>query len=168
MDVLRQLIRTPRLELEPLRTDHAAEMVNVLSDPALYTFTGGTAPDLDTLRRRYQSQVAGPSDGAEAWFNWIVREQTSATATGFVQATVVRTDAEVAWLIGTPWQGQGFATEAARGVADALAATSVSALQAFIHPDHIASHRVAEALGLQRSGNVDDDGEEEWTSTAAA
>lgn len=167
MHTLRQQISTERLELEPLRVGHAAEMVDALSDPALYEFTGGTAPDLDALRERYEHQVAGPSDGTEAWFNWIVRSRSSAVATGFVQATLagataVGSNAELAWVIGTPWQRQGFATEAARGAAGALAAAGVTSLRAFIHPDHVASHRVAAAIGLHRSGGVGEDGEEEW------
>jgi hypothetical protein len=35
---------TERLTLEPLRPEHADEMVAVLGDPALYEFTGGTPP----------------------------------------------------------------------------------------------------------------------------
>jgi hypothetical protein len=47
-------IRTTRLVLQPLDPPDAAEMVDVLADPLLYEFTGGEAPDFDTLERRYR------------------------------------------------------------------------------------------------------------------
>jgi hypothetical protein len=47
-------IATARLTLEPLAVAHAAEMVDVLTDPALYTFIGGGPPTLDELRERFR------------------------------------------------------------------------------------------------------------------
>lgn len=83
-------IRTARLDLAPLRVEDAREMVAVLADPALYGFIGGTPPSLAELARRYRAQVRGRSgDGREEWHNWIVRERSSNTAIGFVQATIV-------------------------------------------------------------------------------
>ncbi|WP_223165332.1 GNAT family N-acetyltransferase [Lentzea indica] len=38
------MISTDRLDLLPLRVEHAQEMSAVLADPALHTFTGGTPP----------------------------------------------------------------------------------------------------------------------------
>lgn len=168
MDPLRRPITTERLRLEPLRVDHAEEMVAVLDDEALYTFTGEDVPDLEGLRRRYRAQVAGPSDGSETWLNWIARERASFDAVGFVQATLVGTTAEMAWLIGTRWQRRGLATEATRALSAALADAGTTTTLAHIHSDHVASQRVAEALGLKRSGAVDEDGEEEWTAPTSA
>ena len=49
------------ITLEPLRVDHASEMVEVLGDPALYEFTGGESPTLDELTARYAHQIGGAS-----------------------------------------------------------------------------------------------------------
>jgi hypothetical protein len=35
--------------LEPLHAEHAHEMVAILQDPSMYTYTGGRAPDLEEL-----------------------------------------------------------------------------------------------------------------------
>ena len=105
-----------RLSLEPLRIDHAGEMVTVLADPALYRFTGGTPPSLADLVRRYSAQLAGSGDDDELWLNWIARENSSGVAVGFVQATVEPAQTEVAWVIGAAWQGNGYATEACTGL----------------------------------------------------
>ena len=151
-----------RLTLEPLRPEHAAEMVAVLSDPALYEFTGGEPPTLAELRERYERQFVGHSpDGSEEWLNWIVRTVEDGQAIGFVQATVVDGTADLAWLIGTPWQGRGYATEAAREMLALLAQRGISHFTAHIRADHAASARVAANLGLSPTDEVAD-GEVVW------
>ena len=116
-------LETERLVLEQLEPGHAAEMVAVLADPQLYRHTGGEPPSDDDLRRRYELQARGRSaDGTALWFNWIVRDRSTGAAAGFVQATVVvasRT-ADVAWVVGTAFQGRGYAREAAMAMVDRL------------------------------------------------
>src|SRR5688572_17034591 len=106
-------LRTDRLDLSPLRPADAAEMLEVLSSTNLYVFTGGNPPGLADLESQYEAQVAGPSSGEEVWHNWIVRPDDIGEPVGFVQATVTGDSADVAWVIGVDWQGQGFASEAA-------------------------------------------------------
>ena len=156
------LLRTNRLVLTPLAAADAVEMVEVLSAPELYTFTGGAPPSLEQLEERYRAQVAGPATGDEVWHNWIVRLTDSGTAVGFVQATVMRDTADVAWLIGTPHQGGGLAREAAAAMVSWLAGQGVGQLSAHIHPRHIASQRVAAAIGLKSTSEIDEDGEVVW------
>lgn len=159
------MLRTDRLALEPLSVAHAVEMVTVLADPALYTFTGGEPPDLPTLTDRYRRQTAGPAasgESTETWHNWIAREQASGMVIGYTQATVVSQTAEIAWLIGVRWQGNGYATEAALATQQWLLNVGVTSLSAWIHPDHAASQRVAVRLGMTDTGEVDTDGESRW------
>ena len=158
-----QRIVAGRLVLVPLAVDDADEMAGVLGDPALHAFIGGEPLDAAALRERYARLVAGHSrDGAEEWFNWIVRGPDG-NAVGTVQATV--TDggrkAEVAWVVGTPWQGRGYATEAARALVGWLTAGGVVDVVAHVHPDHAASEAVARRAGLSPTATVHD-GEREW------
>jgi RimJ/RimL family protein N-acetyltransferase len=145
-------IATERLDLIPLRATDAEEMTEVLADPALYAFIGGSPPTRAELADRYAYQVAGHSpDGSETWRNWIVRERDGGAATGFVQATIEadgRT-AEIAWVIGVPWQGRGYATESARAVVAWLCAGGAGPITAHVHPDHAASAAVARAAGFE-------------------
>ena len=90
------VLLTNRLVLTPLEPSDAFEMVDVLADSALYTFTGGEPPGFAQLDERYKSQVAGPSDPGEQWHNWIIRIADSHSAAGFVQATVTNDHADVA------------------------------------------------------------------------
>jgi RimJ/RimL family protein N-acetyltransferase len=155
-------ISAETIELEPLRADHADEMVDVLAADELYAFTGGQPPTLLELRLAYASRVIGPGpESGEAWLNWIVRERASGAAIGFVQATVRGDEASVAWVIGAGFQGRGFARAAAVAMADWLRGNGVPALRADIHPDHAASQAVARALGLSPTGERVD-GEVRW------
>ncbi|MER7422240.1 GNAT family N-acetyltransferase [Nonomuraea rubra] len=153
-----------RLLFLPLSAADAEEMVHVLSAETLYTFTGGTPPTLDELRARYIRQAAGRSpDGTQEWRNWILRRKPAAKAIGYVQATIMDEGrrAEVAWVIGTPWQGQGYASEAAKALLIWLRATGVTTVQAHIHPAHTASATVARNAGLLPTAQFND-GEQLW------
>lgn len=144
-------------------------MVRVLADRSLYTFTGGRPPELVELERRYERQQVGASgDGTQAWKNWIVRLRSNGAAIGYVQATIDNASgvAEMAWVIGAPWQGRGYAREAAHAMLEALKADGITRFVAHIHPDHHASAAVANALGLAPSGRTVD-GQDEWVSGGA-
>ncbi|MFI1000703.1 GNAT family N-acetyltransferase [Streptomyces galbus] len=158
-----ELITTARLDLLPLRPGHAAEMAGVLGDPELYAFIGGSPAPPEELRRRYERLAAGSPDPAVAWCNWVVRVREEGILVGTVQATVTpgAARAEVAWVLGTPWQGRGYAAEAARGLVGALHERGVRTVVAHIHPGHHASAAVAAAAGLAPTGE-EQDGETRW------
>jgi RimJ/RimL family protein N-acetyltransferase len=109
-------ISTPRLDLLPLQAQHAEEMATVLASPDLYTFTGGSPPAPQELRARYERMIAGSPDPAVSWCNWVIRHRDEGCLAGTVQATISTGSspaAEVAWVVGRPWQGRGIAAEAA-------------------------------------------------------
>ncbi|MGW7265177.1 GNAT family N-acetyltransferase [Streptomyces sp. NPDC054842] len=158
-------IRTARLDLLPLLVEHADEMATVLSDPALHTFIGGTPDTARGLRARYARMTAGSPDPAVSWLNWVVRLRDEGCLTGTVQATVSPAEqgpvAELAWVVGSAWQGRGIASEAARGLVDWLGRQSVRRVIAHVHPDHHASGAVAGAAGLAPTDTLHD-GELRW------
>lgn len=178
-------IYTDRLDLLPLHVEHAAEMAEVLADPSLHAFIGGAPDTAEALRRRYERMTAGAPDPDVSWLNWVIRLRAEACLTGTVQATVSPADedgdrnrdghwdvdgegrgrlAEVAWVVGAPWQGRGIATEAARALVRWLAeqpGRPVHAVVAHIHPAHRASAAVARAAGLVPTEEWHD-GERRW------
>jgi RimJ/RimL family protein N-acetyltransferase len=158
------LIETERLVLEPLEPGDAAEMVAVLADAELYRYTGDHAPSHEELRHRYELQARGRSDdGTALWLNWIMRERSTGAAVGFVQATVgvASRTADVAWVVGVPFQGRGYAREAAGAMVGRLREEGVASITARIHPDNAPSQRVARVLGLAPTTTVVD-GEVRW------
>ncbi|MFD5759939.1 GNAT family N-acetyltransferase [Streptomyces sp. NPDC127044] len=155
-------LRTARLDLLPLRVEHAGEMAEVLSDPELHTFIGGTPATPEALRSRYERLAAGSPDPAVVWCNWVLRLREEGCLVGTVQATVTGEVAEIAWVVGTPWQGRGFAGEAARGLVGRLGEEpGVRTVVAHVHPDHRASAAVATAAGLAPTDRYQD-GEVRW------
>ncbi len=162
-------LTTARLVLSPLRVADAPAMVPLLADERMYEFTGGRPPTLDELTDRYERLVVGRSgDGSELWFNWIVRLRDGAVPVGVVQATVApdHTTADVAWEIGVEWQGRGLAGEAAVELVRWLTAEGVARISANVHPDHVASQRVAARAGLVRTSELSD-GEVVWRLPAS-
>ncbi len=137
-------------------------MASVLSDPRLYGFVGGSPPTVAELEVRYALWVAGAVDPGEEWHNWVVRDEAG-EAVGHAQATVTREGAvaDVAWVIGTPWQGRGYASEVAQAVVVWLDRSGVPVITAHVHPDHTASARVAANAGLVRM-NAIEGGEVVW------
>jgi RimJ/RimL family protein N-acetyltransferase len=167
-------LQTDRLDLEPVSPARADEMVELVADRRLYAFYDDEpSPTLDELRQRYARQAAGVSpDGLEVWHTWILRSRESGAACGFVQATVRddafdRRVAELAWVVGTAYQGRGFAREAMAAVRDAvqgpasLTGDDADTVIAHIAPGHVASEAVATAIGL-RLTDVVHDGERRW------
>jgi [ribosomal protein S5]-alanine N-acetyltransferase len=76
------------LVLEPQKAEHAAEMIRVLSDPAIYEFEREPPTSLELLTRRFALLESRKSpDGKEDWLNWVVRLPGGLLA-GYVQATV--------------------------------------------------------------------------------
>ncbi|WP_328887715.1 GNAT family N-acetyltransferase [Streptomyces sp. NBC_00316] len=160
-----EVFSTERLDALPLRAVHAEEMAMVLADPALHRFTGGAPETPDALRARYTRWESGSPDPAERWWNWVLRVRADGRLAGWVQATVAGPQAEIAWVVGTEWQGVGHAKEAAAGlVTHLLAGGTVRTVVAHIHPDHAASAAVAAAAGLAPTDRWED-GERRWQRT---
>ncbi|MGB8945802.1 MAG: GNAT family N-acetyltransferase [Streptomyces sp.] len=177
LEVRAQEISTDRLVLVPLQVEHADEMARVLADPGLHTFIGGSPDDPQALRARYLRMTAGSPDPAVSWCNWVLRLRDGVCLVGTVQATVVPESpepgatgsgallAEIAWVVGTPWQGRGIAMEAARALVAWLAGQpAVRGVIAHVHPDHLASAAVATAAGLAPTDEWQD-GEVKWQRT---
>ncbi len=161
-------LESDRLVLEPLRVEHADELVPVLNDPALHEFIDGRPAGAEELRARFGRQVRGHSpDGSERWLNWVVRLRATGAPVGTVQATVsfqqASAIANLAWVIGTAHQGQGLAKETAGLVAAWLREQGVARLGARVHPRHAASNAVARSIGLAPTRDIVD-GEIQWQS----
>ena len=154
-----ETIRTARLVLTPLVPDDADEMAVVLGDERLHEFMGGRPASREELRARYVRWAFGSGTADEHWLNWVVR--AGGEPVGWVQATVTGRCAEVAWVIGVPWQGNGYAGEAAVALVGWLRGRGADPITATIHPDHRASAAVATRAGLTATEDMVD-GEKLW------
>lgn len=162
-------IVTNRLELLPLVQAHAEQLFSILSDVSLYEHTHETPPPtLEVLRARYARLRSRRSpDGNQVWLNWLLQRAGSDEAIGYVQATIFSGEAKVAWVVGIPWQGRGYATEAARAMVAWLQSAGVDVTRATISPLHTASQRVAAKAGFRPTDQVVD-GEDVWVLLRAS
>ncbi len=146
---------TARLVLEPLCATHAAALFPLLSDERMYAFVPDAPPaSVDALRARYarlESRLS--ADGSERWWNWALRRRAPDEYVGYVQATIERDGtAWIAYMIGVPYWGQGFASEAVRRLCEGLFADPrILRLQATVDTRNVASMRVLDRLGFTRS-----------------
>jgi RimJ/RimL family protein N-acetyltransferase len=163
---------TGRLSLEPLDAHHAAELFAVLDDARLHGFIGGEPLSREDLELRYARLANRRSpDGSELWGNWVLRDEATGKAVGTVQVTLpaggaAAGPAHVAWVVGVEFQGCGYASEAATALVDRLRRDGWSVV-ADVHPDHVASARVARAAGLRKTDEIVD-GEQRWLAAPAA
>jgi RimJ/RimL family protein N-acetyltransferase len=147
------VLETPRLRLTAVCEADAEEMAVVLGDARLHEFIGGSPLGAPELRAQYRRWAAGSGSPDEFWLNWVVRRRKTGVAVGTMQATVTPgarggPAAEVAWVVGVPWQGRGFAAESAAALVAWLTGAGVADVTACIHPWHRASERVAERVGF--------------------
>ena len=153
------ILKSDNLSLVPLTGADARDLFPVLNDARLHRFIGDApVASEEHLRERYESLESRHSpDGSELWLNWVLRKRIGNAAVGTVQATVRGDVAEVAWVVGTTWQGKGYAKEAVSALVSWLFGIGVETTVAHVHPQHVASARVAAAAGLEQTGDIVDD-----------
>jgi RimJ/RimL family protein N-acetyltransferase len=94
----------------------------------------------------------------------IARLNSSGVSIGYVQATIYNKEdcyADIAWVIGVSWQGEGYATEAATALVRWLQSQGINEIRANIHPSHEASMGIARRLGMHPT-EIQIDGERQW------
>ena len=159
---------TDRLELTPMVEGDSDALFALLKDPEIHVFTGGHPPEAaDNLRAKIRRRESRRSpEGDELWLNWTLRLKSDQSVVGYAQAGVKEGQADLAWVIGIPFQGLGYASEASRHVSKWLRSRlHVREFRANIHPDHVASHKVARSVGLRPSREHTDEGEQVWRAT---
>jgi ribosomal-protein-alanine N-acetyltransferase len=139
------------ITIEPQLAAHAAELFAAISDPALYLYIDGGAPESEELLcarlLRLESRLS--PDGTEHWLNWIVRTATGQLA-GYVQATVTPDgSAEIAYVLGRAHWRQGYGYAACTAMIRELRATyGVTRVTATLDPANAASVALVRRLGL--------------------
>jgi RimJ/RimL family protein N-acetyltransferase len=149
-------IEATRLILVPVTADDAEEMAAIFADERLYAFTGGKPGTVKELRGTLRRLAEDRAADAAAQLNWVVRRLVDGEAVGMLQAILSSGGraAEISWLVGVPWQGQGFASEAAMAMVAWLEVRGVEQITAWIRPDHHASETVAIRAGLLVMGEA--------------
>ena len=139
------------LLLEPQSTAHAAEMFEVLSDPAIYEFENSPPESPGWLERRFaQLESRVSPNGQEQWLNWVIRLPTGALA-GYVQASVAPDHtAFVAYELGSRFWRKGIGSAAVSAMLAELAGTyAVRTFVATLKARNYRSAALLKSLGFE-------------------
>jgi [ribosomal protein S5]-alanine N-acetyltransferase len=153
------MIATGRLHLRPFAQADAARVEHLAGDAAVAAMTGN-------IPHPYPPGVAA---------EWIARTGKLIEAKSLAQCAVIdkesdaligcvslrrerpaSQEAELAYWIGVPYWGRGFATEACRAlVSDVSPRWDLSLVWAGVRPENHRSIRVLQKLGMNRDGEVE-------------
>lgn len=150
-------IRTPRLTIRPARVADLAFVFEVRGQVGVAEWLPSEAHDKDafvgrlsqpdflaaTLVLEHEGRVVGDLYLAvkDAWSQAEVGEQARGT------------QAEIGWVVGPEHAGNGFATEAAKGLLQiCFEHLAVRRATAASYADNLPSRRVMEKLGMRREG----------------
>ena len=102
---------TDRLQIEPMGLHHSTLLFHALDYESIYEFIPNQRPkDADEVLARIKRVRAGPSmESDELWLNFVVL--LDGEIIGRLEATLVNSWAEIAYLFDPTYSGKGYATE---------------------------------------------------------
>ena len=106
-------MHTHIFSFEPLHVRHAAELHDALLDERLYHFIPEQPPrSLASLEAQFNEFATGaPVGSGEVWLNWVIREQSSQSCVGMLQATCFASnELWIGYKVVPAWWGRGIAT----------------------------------------------------------
>jgi RimJ/RimL family protein N-acetyltransferase len=151
-------VMASRLRYEALTPSHAPLLYPVLRAEEVWRHIGPSeAATLEELAARFTGMAAGPPPerAEELWVNFAVRLADDGPYCGRIEATVHGSFAEIAYLFGPAFWGQGLATEAVRWLREHLRERfGVAELWAATRPENSSSARLLRRLGFVESPPV--------------
>jgi len=150
---------TPRLVLEPITEAHSEAMERLFKDPELHRFVPYEPLTLEKQRERCALWEARRSpEGQELWLNWAGRDKDTNEVVAHFQAGVqADSSASVGYLVARAFQRRGLAFEGLGAVFAYLRdALGVGEVKAWTDTRNIASHRLAQKLGMVNVETIKD------------
>ena len=144
-------IETERLLLRRVTGPDATILARLWSDPTVTRYMGGPR-DFEKVRLRLEEEARAGAGRPTGW--WPVVEKASGRVIGdcgLIEKDVEgHEEIELVYVFASASWGKGYATEAAAALRDyAFRHLGLHRVIALIDPDHHASARVAEKIGMQ-------------------
>jgi RimJ/RimL family protein N-acetyltransferase len=145
------LLETARLRLRPLRASDLTFLVGLWTDPEVTRHMGGPR-NPEELARGFGEASEDPE--AEKLDLWPVEERQSGRLVGHCgllpKLVEGKEETELVYVIAAADWGRGYATEIASALRDqAFGPLGLHRLIALIHPENLASEKVARRLGMR-------------------
>ncbi|MGD9968323.1 MAG: GNAT family N-acetyltransferase [Hyphomonadaceae bacterium] len=161
LEVSRERLLTPRLELRRTRIEDAAAMFEALRHSEMYTYTPRNAPesveDVATRFARVMQEMA--PDRTEQWLNWTVWLSETGAPLGTIEATVSEGHSvSIGYLFDPRVWRRGYAREAVSAMIEHLRECGAAHFEAVIDIRNLASKRLVGALDFQhvRTSGLDE------------
>jgi RimJ/RimL family protein N-acetyltransferase len=157
VDLAIPTIETKRLTLRALREADATALFEISQDPDVVRFVGDR--HVPTLQEAWRMVAGWIGHWAlRGYGQWAIEERASGRFIG--RAGIINPadwpGPEVGYLLGRPWWGRGYATEAARAAMDwGFREIGFSDLLSLIDPENHASIAVATRLGEALRGETE-------------
>ncbi len=158
---------TERLLLRRSVPEDAETISAYRSDPEVHRYQGWRRTDVASVHAEIE-EMAAREPGDPGWVQLSVIERASGRLVGDVGLCGVEGEpgvVKVGYTIAPAFQGRGYGTEALRAlVAFAFDVLGAEVVRAYADAENLASHRVAEKVGLRlvERFRAVDDGEEWW------
>jgi len=147
-------LETERLILRPLTEDDVDEFAAIVADPEVQRFMGGPKTRVEAWR---QLALFRGHDALRGFSQNAVVERSTGRVVGRSGLWLPEgwPGLEVGWVLARDTWGRGYATEAGRAWRDwAFDVLGADDLISIIHPQNVASVRVAERIGHAPRGVV--------------
>ena len=150
------LLETARLRLRPLRPSDLTFLVGLWTDPEVTRHMGGPR-NPEELARGFTADAENPE--AEKLDLWPVEERPSGRLVGHCgllpKLVEGKEETELVYVIAAADWSRGYATEIASALRDqAFGPLGLHRLIALIHPENLASEKVARRLGMRLEREV--------------
>jgi RimJ/RimL family protein N-acetyltransferase len=141
------LLETPRLLLRRFQPEDTAAFAAYRSDPAVARYQSWTAPVPAAEAAALVRELADGDPGQPGWFQYAVEVKAAGGLAGDVGVNLHenRRQAELGFTLAPQWQGQGYASEAARAMLQDLFS------RRGLHRN-LRSARLLERVGFQQEG----------------
>jgi RimJ/RimL family protein N-acetyltransferase len=153
------LFETDRLRVRRWRDTDLTAILAVYSDPETMRWVGDGTPITEAGCHKWM-QVTQENYATRGYGMFAVELKATAEIIGFcgIVHPGGQNEAEIKYAFLRSAWGQGFATEAAKGLIEyGVAAHGINHLIATTAPDNVASHRVLLKAGMQRGELLDND-----------
>jgi ribosomal-protein-alanine N-acetyltransferase len=149
-------LRTGRLVLRPLRESDLDALAAIYADPQTMRYLGGPRTR-ERTRTGLEWMIAAHADqGFGLWATTLLENATLIGRCGLlIQDVEGARETEIAYLLGSEWWGNGYATEAATAIRDhARSQLGFERLISLIAPDNVASKGAARRLGMHHERDL--------------
>jgi ribosomal-protein-alanine N-acetyltransferase len=152
------ILETERLTLRPLVLEDAAALYSIYSDPETMKFMGHAPDSVAQERNNIQSHLIHHYEkyNVGLWATLLKENNQLIGRCGLMHKQIEGVpEVELSYLLGRKYWGNGFATEAAKAILQyGFTKCGLGRIVAVIHPQNVASIRVAEKIGMKYGREV--------------